>query len=160
MDDDPKSKLEEYDGQLRSSQAVIDQCHLDLVVTATVILEDLHKWIGRTKTVSAALARLDAPWAQIILQRLQEAVRESEIKHGDREANMLLNLPAETEESRAEWILGMRLGDTNSGSLVAACRYASSRLFMLRTILEQIANDLSVIDSPQAKECAAQLLAK
>jgi hypothetical protein len=109
------------------------------------------------KSVVTTLAEIDAHWAQGASVRLQEAIRESEIKRGDREANMLLSLPQKNEESYVEWIREMRLGETNSDSLLGACRYGTARLRALHSVVETVASELSIIDAEQAKACAAQL---
>lgn len=110
MSDDRESgQLASADAQIRSIQAQIDDCHLDLCATASVIPGELYKRIGRMKSVVTTLAEIDAHWAQGASVRLQEAIRESEIKRGDREANMLLSLPQKNEESYVEWIREMRL---------------------------------------------------
>jgi len=88
---------------------------------------------------------------------LREAILHSEIKHGDREANMLLNLPEQTEEAIEQWVREMRLGDTNSDSLIAACRYGTARLRALDHSLEVLAAELSAISADDAKACVTRL---
>jgi hypothetical protein len=99
---------------------------------------------------------MEEQWAQVASQRLQEAIREAEIKRGDREANVLLNLPKNTE-AMTEWIKEMRLGETNSDSLIAACRFGLAHARTLRSVVGGVAAELSRIESEQAQSCAALL---
>ena len=161
MDDDQRAKIEAEidatDAHLRSIQAEIDKGHIALCATANVILELLRDRVSRTKSVVMELGQIDASWARLAAQRLQEAVAEAQLKRGDREANLLFSLPQNTEESHMEWVREMRLGDTNSGSLAAACRYANERLRALSIATEAVASDLSAINEPQALPFVSRL---
>lgn len=152
-----ESEIASADTEIRAIQARLDDCHIKLCATAAVILGELHKKSDRMKSVATTLAGIDAHWARVASLRLEEAIREFKIKRGDREANMLLSLPQNTEGSHVEWVREMRLGETNSDSLIAACRYGTARLRALHSVVETVAGDLSLIDAEQAKACAAQL---
>lgn len=161
MDQDQNAKVEAEiaaaDARLHDLQAEIDKGHIALCATATVILERLRDRVSRTKSVVLDLGDFDTTWARHASWRLQDAVADAEIKRADREGKVLLSLPLDTEESHFDWVREMRLGDTNSGSLAAACRYANQRLRALNLTTEAVAAELSAINEPQALSFAARL---
>jgi len=152
-----EAELAAADAEIRAAQEKLDEMHVKLYTAATVTLELLREQIVRAKGAITMLDEVDADWAHKASGRLQVAILEATINRGDREANMLLTLPQQTEEALAKWVRDMRLGDSNSEALVAACRYALTRNRTLGSIINPIASELSAMDSEPARTSSLKL---
>jgi hypothetical protein len=156
---------DEFDHKIRFCQARLNDAYIDLLATTDVIMGDLRGRLRVVKDVSVTLAETDALWAKSCAQRLQDAVRAAEIKRPDadavrqqdREAKILLSLPKNTEETISEWLREMNLTERNSDWLFTASRYVLDRLRSFVARVENVASELSAIDTSDAQACAAQL---
>ncbi len=149
---------DELTQRIRGKQAELDVLYLDLCATGRVIVRILDDLIEGVRYVATSLSAINAPWAQVHAEGLQDAVRQAQISRRAREGKILLGLPKQGDEGAlVEWLGRVRLAGENSYWLVAACGYGTAQIHTLRTVATKVATALAANNGPEAKACATRL---